>query len=81
MTRQQYDPAEARARAQERLAAALALLEEGIAAIIDGETFAAYLQPASRFPTYCVRNTLLIHRQRPDAAQVAGYRTWQALGR
>ena len=58
MTRHPNDPTEA--RAQERLAAALALLEEGIAAIIDGETFAAYLQTASRFPTYSVRNTLLI---------------------
>lgn len=85
MTRQQADRissgCEARERAQERLAAALALLEEGIGAIIDGPSFARYLQAMARFHAYSARNVALIHVQRPAATRVAGYRAWQTLGR
>ncbi len=40
-----------------------------------------YLQTVSRFYTYSAHNCALIAMQRPDAARVAGYRAWQALGR
>ncbi len=40
-----------------------------------------YLQTVSRFYAYSVHNCMLIALQRPDAARVAGYRAWQALGR
>jgi len=40
-----------------------------------------YLQTVSRFYAYSAHNCLLIAMQRPDAARVAGYRAWQALGR
>ncbi len=43
MTRQRHDPAAARERAQERLGEALATLERGIGAILDGDSFRAYL--------------------------------------
>ncbi len=65
----------------ERLAATLALLDEGIAATLTSDGFAAYLRTLARFPTYSARNVALIHRQRPDATRVAGYRAWQSLGR
>ena len=81
MTRQSTTPTEARERAQERMSAALALLEEGIGGILDDESFRAYLTTMSRFRTYSARNVALIHLQRPDATRVAGYRAWQALGR
>ncbi len=44
LTRQGYDPAAARERAQEWLGAALATLEAGSAATLDGESFARYLR-------------------------------------
>ena len=39
------------------------------------------LAVAGRFHRYSLNNVLLIHFQRPDATQVAGYRTWQSMGR
>jgi len=40
-----------------------------------------YLRTMGRFRAYSMGNVLLIAAQRPDATHVAGYRTWQALGR
>ena len=69
------------ATADQRLYDVLALLERGVTALLTGDGFAAYLRAMARFPTYSVRNVALIHAQRPDATHVAGYRTWQTLGR
>jgi antirestriction protein ArdC len=60
--------------ARDRLAAA-------VEAMADSETFAAWLRARSSFHEYSFNNTLLIVSQRPDATQVAGYKTWQKLGR
>src|SRR5262245_55348903 len=81
MARAKYDLAEARERAQEKVREALALLEAGVGAIIDGESFARYLRCMARFHQYSTANVALILMQRPDATRVAGYRVWQALGR
>jgi DNA primase len=81
MSDRQPEPTATQERAQERMAAALALLDAGIGAIVDGPSFRAYLATLARFPTYSARNVALIHAQRPDATRVAGYRAWQALGR
>lgn len=70
-----------RERRAERLREALGLLERGTAAILAGAEFRRYLEAMGRFHQYSARNVLLIHAQRPDATRVAGYRTWQALGR
>ncbi len=77
----QYDPTEAKERAQERMQQAMALLEDGIAAILDGDSFAGYLRAMSRFHHYSAHNVALILAQNPDATRVAGYRAWQQLGR
>ncbi len=45
------------------------------------EAFRQYLDVQARFHRYSWRNSMLIAMQRPDATQVAGYRTWQSLGR
>ena len=45
------------------------------------EGWQRWIDFASRFTTYSLRNQLLILMQRPDATRVAGYRAWQALGR
>jgi len=59
----------------------LATLEQGIAAIMDSEGFARYLRCLARFHSYSPNNVALILAHRPDATRVAGYRTWQTLGR
>lgn len=45
------------------------------------DTLAAHLQAMARFHNYSFGNIMLIASQRPDATRVAGYRTWQKLGR
>jgi hypothetical protein len=40
-----------------------------------------YLAAMARFPRYSLHNILLIMAQRPGATRVAGYRTWNSLGR
>jgi RNA polymerase sigma factor (sigma-70 family) len=41
----------------------------------------AYLATMGRFHRYSWSNAMLIHSQRPTATRVAGYHTWQELGR
>src|SRR5919197_4666466 len=56
-------------------------LEQAVSEIHDSETFRRYLDAQARFHTYSWGNVLLILLQRPDATQVAGFRTWQTMGR
>lgn len=66
---------------QEKLNEAMAVLERGIEGILDSESFADYLKTMARFHTYSFTNVAMIVAQRPEATQVAGYKTWQTLGR
>ncbi len=45
------------------------------------EVFRQYLTVQARFHRYSWHNTMMIATQRPDATQVAGFRTWQTLKR
>lgn len=56
-------------------------LEATVAALVTGDDWQAMLQTASKFHKYSAGNVMLIMRQAPDATRVAGYRTWQSLGR
>ena len=47
----------------------------------ESEQLKAYLAMLGRFHRYSVGNVLLIAMQRPGATRVAGFRTWQKLGR
>ena len=69
------------ASTEDRLAATLRTLDEGITSILDSDAFAHYLAVMSRFHQYSFGNILLILAQRSDATHVAGYRRWQSLGR
>lgn len=81
-TRYQKATAEgAKTEQQEKLNEAMTLLEQGIDSILDSEGFAAYLKTMARFHNYSFRNVLMILAQRPEATQVAGYKTWQTLSR
>jgi antirestriction protein ArdC len=60
-------------KATEQLAAAL---KAG-----HSEALTAYLKAIGRFHRYSLHNVLLIASQRPHASYVAGFRTWNELGR
>lgn len=53
----------------------------GISDLVNGSQWQAWLKVAARFHDYSFNNTLMVFMQRPDATRVAGYKTWQALGR
>lgn len=63
-----------RAEARERMRA-------GVEALRSSEGWRRWAEVRSRFHSYSLANTLLIHAQRGDATLVAGYRRWQELGR
>lgn len=67
-------------RRQRRDAAETALATE-LDRVIDSGDYAGWLARMARFRTYSPGNQMLIAAQRPDASLVAGYRTWQQLGR
>jgi hypothetical protein len=54
-----------------------------VAALESGhsEVLTAYLGAMAKFHTYSFGNIMLIARQKPDATNVAGLRTWNSLGR
>jgi antirestriction protein ArdC len=56
-------------------------LEAQVSAIQDSDTFRQWLSIQAKFHRYSWGNVGVILSQRPDATRVAGYRTWQALGR
>jgi len=56
-------------------------ITDGVAALVSSDAWRAMLATAARFHTYSLGNLLLIGAQRPDATRVAGFRTWQSLGR
>ncbi len=56
-------------------------LENGIKETMDSEKYKEFLKVQSQFHNYSFNNAMLIFLQRPDATRVAGYKTWQKLGR
>jgi antirestriction protein ArdC len=66
---------------QERRDADRERLEEATRALMDSDGFKAWLETRSKFHAYSLGNQLLIAFQNPEATQVAGYKTWQKLGR
>jgi antirestriction protein ArdC len=57
--------------------------EQLVAALNAGrsETLTGYLKAIGRFHHYSLHNVLLIASQKPNASYVAGFRTWNQLGR
>ena len=52
-------------------------LERGITELFDSERYTDYLRVMSKFPTYSLRNTVLIAMQAPDATHVMGFNAWK----
>src|SRR5215472_11354639 len=73
--------AQATSERSDRLAQAHAELVEAIESLTTGDDWKAMLETASKFHHYSANNVFLIMLQRPEATRVAGYRTWQSLGR
>jgi N-terminal domain of anti-restriction factor ArdC len=87
MTRSEHE-----ARVAEKVAAAQGVLEAEVGSLVTGEDWVRFLQFQSRLHTYSPSNVMLIHAQHahafadglvsaPEPSYVAGFRTWQALGR
>lgn len=70
-------PEERRAEAE----ALQASIAEQVEQLRDSEAWTRFLEFARVFHRYSINNLLLILSQRPDATRVAGYRTWQSVGR
>ena len=64
-----------------RLQAVHEQLTASVEALASSEAWTQMLTVAARFHRYSPNNVLLITVQRPEATLVAGYRTWQQLGR
>ncbi len=66
---------------------ALELVNAGIKTLSEelakgkSENLKRFLAVSSNFHNYSLNNWLMIYTQRPDATRVAGYKTWQKLGR
>src|SRR5437588_1065213 len=71
----------ANATSTDGLEHAHAQLVAAVEALTSGEDWQRMLDVAARFHHYSPGNCLLILAQRPNATRVAGYRTWQSLGR
>ena len=63
-------------RTKEAVDFLVAALESG-----HSEVLTAYLGAMAKFHSYSFGNIMLIARQKPDATNVAGLRTWNSLGR
>ncbi len=66
---------------QDKLAALHEQISDGVAALVESDGWRAMLDTAAKFHSYSLGNLLLIGAQAPQATRVAGFRTWQSLGR
>ena len=71
---QRHDPHDKLTEAHERLA-------QAVADLVSGDDWQSFLALAAKLHGYSANNVLLILTQAPWATQVAGYRSWQQLGR
>jgi len=66
---------------QDKLAALHEQISDGVAALVESQAWRAMLDTAAKFHSYSLGNLLLIALQAPQATRVAGFRSWQSLGR
>ena len=62
---------------KERIKEIVAGIEDGIQKLFQSEKYFDYLRTMSRFHSYSVNNTVLIHLQMPNASVVAGFNQWK----
>ena len=56
-------------------------LVDGVTQIIDSGEYARFLKFSKNFHNYSFNNIVLIYSQMEDATRVAGFKTWQGMGR
>jgi hypothetical protein len=66
---------------EKKLTEARSQLASGVEALLKGDRWKEYLRFSQKFHQYSFFNIMLIMLQRPDARQVASYRTWKTMGR
>ncbi len=66
---------------QDKLTALHEQISDGVAALVESDGWRAMLDTAAKFHSYSLGNLLLIGAQAPQATRVAGFRTWQSVGR
>ncbi len=66
---------------RDKLVALHEQISDGVAALVESDGWRAMLDTAAKFHSYSLDNLLLIGGQAPQATRVAGFRTWQSLGR
>jgi hypothetical protein len=66
---------------QDKLAVLHEQISDGVAALVQSDGWRAMLDTAAKFHSYSLGNLLLIGAQAPQATRVAGFRSWQSLGR
>ena len=81
MKSQGYDVEAYKERKRQEIKAISERLEEGVRELMTSEKYQVFLDTMSKFHNYSVNNSILIAQQKPDATQVASYRTWQKIGR
>lgn len=64
-----------------KVSSALDSIEKGVEALTTSSDWQRMLSQMSKFHNYSFGNSMLIAIQRPDATFVAGFRTWEKLGR
>ena len=62
---------------KERIKEIVAGIEDGIQKLFQSEKYFDYLRTMTRFHSYSVNNTVLIHLQMPNASHVAGFNQWK----
>lgn len=67
--------------ASEKVDTAKKMLTDGVAAVIASNDFQQVLDMMGKFHRYSLQNTMLIMAQKPTASRVAGFKTWQGMGR
>jgi len=73
--------ASAKTGGQDKLDALHEQISEGVAALVESEGWRAMLDTAAKFHSYSLGNLVLIALQAPQATRVAGFRSWQSVGR
>ena len=56
-------------------------IQTGVTNIIESGEYANFLRFSKNFHTYSFNNMVLIYLQMKDATRVAGFKTWQSMGR
>lgn len=65
----------------EKVALALKTIERGILKFVNSDKWKEYLKTQAKFYNYSFNNVMLILSQMPEATKVAGFKTWNEIGR